>query len=493
MDGNSVHRVASIALKFDAEVTIEDVFDILKSSGVVSKDLVAVQALPGRQYDITFQNVDIKRRKLGALSQHQGCELNDYVEEYKIVTVLHVPQELDDSIVRFVLGRYGKILGGRHLTHKHKDFPGVFNGKRQYKIVLKKDIPSSVKLGGRHCWVRYQGQTLTCLKCGETGHLAAVCDKKRCFNCQEIGHVEKMCKKPIICNTCNKEGHAYKDCPISFANKLMSPSTSWVAGGAVVVNESTEEGQAPKEAEEGEEPKGKSGGGLRVKSTNKIQEASKCDGEGEREEANMSAMEFSEKSEEGERKEVETEIRDAEAENGVEEGDLVIDEEDTLEDGQVIESNDDESVMEGVIPNTAGSDEIISPTQSVERRGVRRAREVSPTGERVRRARKEGDDRSAQAKKILEKSKIFTGEGDWVSCQEEGCGENFQDIELLRIHQVRVHQYKSFDRVACPITTCSSRCNTYQEWANHLANRHPDFVLQHDTEYFDLYFMDESS
>ncbi|KAJ8024186.1 Zinc finger CCHC domain-containing protein 3 [Holothuria leucospilota] len=116
------------------------------------------------------------------------------------------------------------------------DYPQVFNGKRQYQIELHKDIPSSIRLGGRNCWVRYYGQPRTCLKCGGKGHNARECEVTVCFRCQKLGHIASECKEPVKCTVCQKLGHSFKECPISFANKINPAPLRWVSGSAVTVS-----------------------------------------------------------------------------------------------------------------------------------------------------------------------------------------------------------------------------------------------------------------
>ena len=53
----------------------------------------------------------------------------------------------------------------------------------------------------------------------------------KCFKCQELGHLAIDCKTEIKCTTCNKTGHGFRNCPISFANKIKH-SSKWVQGGA---------------------------------------------------------------------------------------------------------------------------------------------------------------------------------------------------------------------------------------------------------------------
>ncbi|KAJ8051046.1 hypothetical protein HOLleu_04468 [Holothuria leucospilota] len=162
-----------------------------------------------------------------------GATVVSYGDKIKTVNVLHVPFEQDDNVIRFILGRYGKVIRGRFLTFP--EYPEVFNGIRQYQIELEKDIPSALHLGGRYCWIRYYGQPRTCLKCNSNEHFDRNCTETTCFRCKQLGHVEKDCKADISCSTCKQTGHGEFDCPLSFANRAKPTSSVWDEGEEVVV------------------------------------------------------------------------------------------------------------------------------------------------------------------------------------------------------------------------------------------------------------------
>lgn len=236
----SLIREASVQLRLDVSEGSSSVFDILKDKGVNPEhDLLAVQELPSRLWDVTFKSMELRRKFWPALSVGKGYAVTTYAHSTTLVTVLHVPYELNDNVVRHVLSRYGRVVCGRFLTCS--DYPNVFNGIRQYKVDLRSDIPSSLLLGGRNCWVRYRGQPRTCLKCGDSGHEAKECDQRKCYNCQGAGHTSKECEIPAKCSVCEKSGHNYRDCPVSFANKIKPVPLSWIVGGAAVQDGETKE------------------------------------------------------------------------------------------------------------------------------------------------------------------------------------------------------------------------------------------------------------
>lgn len=129
------------------------VYDILKEASVVLAPADHLMA------EKQFLPVPQKDQRVGVMP---------YTSPAKIVTVLYVPFEVDDNRVRFVLNRYGKVLAAWLL--EWQEYPGLSNGIRQYRVELKKDIPSSLSYGGRDCLVSYDGQPQTCLKCGLSDH-----------------------------------------------------------------------------------------------------------------------------------------------------------------------------------------------------------------------------------------------------------------------------------------------------------------------------------
>ena len=77
---------------------------------------------------------------------------------------------MDDNIVHHLLGGYSEVLASRFCTYTGE--PSVFNGTRQYKMKVKKNIPSVLRIGNRNAWVSYIGPSWTCARCGAQGHLA---------------------------------------------------------------------------------------------------------------------------------------------------------------------------------------------------------------------------------------------------------------------------------------------------------------------------------
>ena len=142
----------------------------LKKIGVVPKDhMVAAQPLPGTRFDLTFKLPAFRDLFLPGLKTIPGSQVT-VVGSYTIVTIFHLNMETDSNIVKQRLSQYGEVISGRHCTFAEE--PDCFNGTRQFKMRVKKSIPTVLRIGDRDAWVSYVGQTRTCARCGAPGHMS---------------------------------------------------------------------------------------------------------------------------------------------------------------------------------------------------------------------------------------------------------------------------------------------------------------------------------
>ncbi|KAJ8047914.1 hypothetical protein HOLleu_00031 [Holothuria leucospilota] len=93
-----------------------------------------------------------------------------------VVTVLYLKFEVDQGLVTRVLSQYGTVSDMRWVTYQAGELKGILNGKRQFRMVLKSEIPSFLFIGGSKAHIRYFGQPRTRFKCGE-GHEAHAISK----------------------------------------------------------------------------------------------------------------------------------------------------------------------------------------------------------------------------------------------------------------------------------------------------------------------------
>ncbi|XP_071853517.1 uncharacterized protein [Apostichopus japonicus] len=444
-----------------------NVFEYLKSLSINPADhLTAVQALPGGKVDVTFLSEDVKRRFWPTISSSTNVTATSYADTVKVVSVLHVPHELNDNAVRFVLGKFGKVICGRFLTHR--DYPSLYNGVRQYKMELTTDIPSSLNLGGRDCWVRYAGQPRTCLKCGKCGHEAKECDVTKCYKCLQFGHVVRNCTADQKCTTCGKPGHSFRNCPVSFSNKLKC-STAWIRGGAEVAEEQQiQECGVEKGCQSVTQEK------TSLVSSDAIDDVTTSDDSTEV--IPETPTDFTLSGMEGES--VLQDLvsgqcwADSQPDTPAQEPDLM-----------------DVQVDVHHTPATKhvkkGSDEDMSPFIEV-RRGLKRPPSSPP---RRSRSLPRFTPAVQRARDIVRASNVITEEKPWYECPSNGCSMKFRSFRDALCHLKDRHPGDKPQRFQCPLRMCATGCNSPSEWANHLATKHPDFVTQHDVHWFDTYFL----
>ena len=131
--------------------------------------------------------------------------------------MLYLNCEVDQRLVARVLGRYGTVSDMRWCKYSEGELKGIFNGKRQFRMELERDIPSFLFIGGSKAHIRYFGQPRTCFKCGEEEHEARSCPNRRCGKCMQVGHVKTECPNEVRCNLCGEEGHVSGACPTSYS------------------------------------------------------------------------------------------------------------------------------------------------------------------------------------------------------------------------------------------------------------------------------------
>ncbi|PIK45412.1 putative zinc finger CCHC domain-containing protein 3-like [Apostichopus japonicus] len=409
-------RSKSAHVRFATAKSIKDVFESLKAIGVsVAEHLVAVQSLPGRGFDVTFKSDEVKRNFLPKLIEMPDSVTTSYGDLVKIVTVLYVPVELDDSVVRSVLGRFGKVESGRRLCHR--DFPNLYNGTRQYRMKVEKNIPSSIRIVGRNCWVRYSGQQKTCLKCGDVGHLASDCNQVRCYNCGQLGHVAATCKETTVCETCGQAGHGFRSCGVSFASKVRQQEPEVdpveveeagdVSGEDVVMETPTTGASPPGPADEVVET---------------AQSMSDLGSDGSADTATDSIFDVPE--------EVKGAAKGSWA-DGESEPDSV--------------PGDDESDLWMTVRRRKRQFEGAQPS--------RRSRSRSRHTPLVERART-----------CVKLSQIICEKKDWFSCLLPKCKENFSSFGAFLVHAASSHPDYSVGRVECPVKGCECTCNNPAEW-----------------------------
>ncbi|KAJ8040806.1 Zinc finger CCHC domain-containing protein 3 [Holothuria leucospilota] len=489
---HEVNREASIQICVDSDVKSFGIFEFLTDRGVnVSQDLVAVQELTGKMWDITFKTVEAKRRVWPRICDADGCRVTSYNGSTTIVNVLFVPHELNDNVVRYILGRYGKVLCGRFKTYPNH--PGVFNGIRQYQMELSKDIPSSLRIGGRNCWIRYGGQPRTCLKCGGDGHDARDCNQIICFKCQAPGHKSSECKAEASCTVCLKSGHIDLNCPLSFANIIKPTAAKWIAGAAEVVAQEVPPGDAKLLAENITEDAME---GTNEGTPLEHSEIDKGDPVTIAGNAGDTGSNFVPESADNDPTAVSLDD-DTCSEMESDPLPLASIEEQGDSQGQPLDFSD-----EGIPPTPIkdwaedGCGQMATSLPSeAERKAPHEARNKRKSFSQPEPSKRL--DRSASQTRFppeaptdtIKMCQIFLEEEAWHSCRVKGCRINFSTFNDLLEHESSVHPSFKSKRYACALKNCKSLWDSPKEWINHIAVVHPSFVADRDVEFFDRYFL----
>ncbi|KAJ8018621.1 Zinc finger CCHC domain-containing protein 3 [Holothuria leucospilota] len=521
------------------------------------------------------------RKFFPPLSRANGYTVSPYTNSATtVVTVLYVPHELDDNVVRFVLGKYGNVVCGRFVTFA--DYPHVYNGKRQYQIQLHSDIPSSIRLGGRNCWVRYYGQPRTCLKCGGKGHNVKDCQETVCFKCQSLGHIAKECVAEIKCSVCEKVGHSHKECPVSFANKINPAPLRWIASNAeidgcedesdeaetvAVTNPTTLQNTQGAEANTAEntsviethmevdmESQSQSQSLFKCVQGTLLPNPPTCEHElvskqtAEQKESQI-AMDTSKEqlpislsaeepkvhsplnrdTEEVDKHVAHPVVSDACASvppstNNPEEVDTNIESqaltESTREQLPTSPSTEKPVDQSPLPPSEQGSTPVTLPTENGADRSayklkstfftestakesksskdsedwvtIRRGRSTSqPASRNQRLSRSRSNIRVPfeDPSDSVRMTQIFLEDEPWHSCYLKGCRETFSSFQGLKEHVSREHPKLKKRNYPCPRKSCKTVTNNPKEWILHIANEHPDFVIKHELEFFDRYFL----
>ena len=117
----------------------------------------------------------------GEIIQVRGGEarvmIQDMTGEVKYVSVSGIPYEVPDEVVANLMSRFGTVKSIR-MNYFQQALTGIANGTRCVKMIIKKDIPSCIKIGNRAINVSYTNQTKTCFKCGQiltNAHMGRQC------------------------------------------------------------------------------------------------------------------------------------------------------------------------------------------------------------------------------------------------------------------------------------------------------------------------------
>lgn len=170
--GFSVDRPMTVTLRLPRRLALDGVFPsrslILESILVVIKEkssLLCFQRLSASHYDITFKQdqQDVRDSLLQSGIHIAGTHISLFESDPKsvFVSVKNLPAEVPDEKMNQVLLDFGEVLGSSHVL----DDDDIWNGDRKVELIIKKDIPSLIRIGKYPAVIRYKGQKLCCHYC----------------------------------------------------------------------------------------------------------------------------------------------------------------------------------------------------------------------------------------------------------------------------------------------------------------------------------------
>ena len=155
-----------------------------------------IQILPGGVARITFKEAVAKQ----SLLRHDKISLDGrsckiFADRRLVwVQVHHYPSEAFDIVIEEFFMSYGtvKLVKRQHWVA----LPDVQTGTRLVGILLDKQVPRNVIIGGFNCKTWYRGQPVTCDLCGKEGHVFSNCPiRGKCRRCMEPGHFARDCPR----------------------------------------------------------------------------------------------------------------------------------------------------------------------------------------------------------------------------------------------------------------------------------------------------------
>ena len=197
MAHRSFHRTLSVDVScFMQSKSREDVAKIIFDKYNEVYGTPTIQILPGGVARITFKEAVAKQ----SLLRHDKISLDGrsckiFADRRLVwVQVHHYPSEAFDIVIEEFFMSYGtvKLVKRQHWVA----LPDVQTGTRLVGILLDKQVPRNVIIGGFNCKTWYRGQPVTCDLCGKEGHVLSNCPiRGKCRRCMEPGHFARDCPR----------------------------------------------------------------------------------------------------------------------------------------------------------------------------------------------------------------------------------------------------------------------------------------------------------
>lgn len=98
----------------------------------------------------------------------------------KVVRVRNLPMEVCSEEIVLCLNQYGKVFDVKDERYPRGScLGGLLTGTRVVRMIVQRNVPSYVRIGGIEAMIFYQGQKATCQVCGEIDHFRVNCPNRR--------------------------------------------------------------------------------------------------------------------------------------------------------------------------------------------------------------------------------------------------------------------------------------------------------------------------
>lgn len=162
---------------------------VTKKYGVELKDLMMVQVeTSGRRVHVKFVSNEWAEKVAEAdeaLFEYTDGELvkvrvQGPGQAPLVVRVRNLPMEVSTKCVELALGQFGSVLDVRDERYPRGScFQGLLTGNRLVRMVIKRPIPSYVRVDGIEAMVFHKGQKPTCQVCDGDDHLRSKCPNRK--------------------------------------------------------------------------------------------------------------------------------------------------------------------------------------------------------------------------------------------------------------------------------------------------------------------------
>lgn len=219
-------RPKSVYFRTNERLEFKDVLESIRGAGINDRDIECIQfkrlSDDARDVHITFSSAAVCAlfsRPESLRVKEKSYYIQSSFRRITYVAVFDAPHELpDEPIVQRLQDRFQcTVVNTRRNKHQGTDIP---NGIRTYSVVMRKDLPATMRFGRFVIRFHYSGAGRRCNKCSQEGHVARDCPESMCFNCDNLGHESRQCPGPRRCCICKSTDHLVDKCQYAWSGDI---------------------------------------------------------------------------------------------------------------------------------------------------------------------------------------------------------------------------------------------------------------------------------